>query len=277
MSYALALATRDDAGFEALMRAQTEHMKAALDSMPPVGLDSSNLKQLGFTMADLKTFDYDEDGRIGKADVGQFLVDNIVGEARPFSHIVEIRRQALIAEGLDDKKASSALQTMVRDTIGLIPVPGAKQVGELATGAFGSLLTTPYDKAAGAGYDATAKWVAGLVSEKGLSLDETYASLADNRLAVERLAEQMIATAMLNKGMLDEVDLKGQSFAAGNPPTIKPFTEMSPSEYSQFLTWVHENGKGKDLHDRFRGTFRVTSEVDDYLNLQIPPSTGGGK
>ncbi|MET8333477.1 hypothetical protein [Streptosporangium canum] len=277
MSYALALATRDDAGFEALMRAQTEHMKAALDSMPPVGLDSSNLKQLGFTMADLKTFDYDEDGRIGKADVGQFLLDRTVEEAEPFSHLVEIRRQALIAEGLDDKKASAALQTMVRDTIGLIPVPGAKQVGELATGAFGSLLTTPYDKAAGAGYDATAKWVAGLVSEKGLSLDETYAGLADNRLAVERLAEQMIATAMLRKGLLNEADLAGRIFATGTPPTIKPFTEMSPAEYGNFLSWVREKGGSSDLLNRFNSTLRVTSRVDDYLNLQIPSSSGSGK
>lgn len=277
LSYALALATRDDAGFEALMRAQTEHMKAALDSMPPVGLDSSNLKQLGFTKADLKTFDFDEDGRIGKADVGQFLLDRTVEEAEPFSHLVEIRRQALIAEGLDDKKVSEALQTMVRDTIGLIPVPGTKQVGELATGAFGSLLTNQYDKATGAGYDQSAKLVAGLVSEKGLKLDETYQSLADNRIAVERLAEQMIATAMLRKGLLNEADLAGRIFASGTPPTIKPFTEMSPAEYGNFLSWVREKGGSSDLLNRFNGTLRVTSRVDDYLNLQIPSSTGSGK
>ncbi|OUC91530.1 hypothetical protein [Streptosporangium minutum] len=277
MSYALALATRDDAGFEALIRAQTEHMKAALDSVPPVGLEKSNLKALGFTEADLKTFDFDEDGRIGKTDVAQFLVDNIVGEARPFGHLVEIRRQVMIAEGLDDKKVSEALQTMVRDTIGLIPVPGARQVGELATGAFGSLLTTQYDKATGAGYDAAAKWAAGQVSEKGLNLGETYQRLANDRLAVEKLAEQMIATAMLKKGMLDDASLKHQTFTVGAPPTIKPFTEMSPAEYSEFLGWVNEKGGSADLLDRFAGTFRRTSDVDDYLNLRIPSSQEGSK
>nr|BFE88025.1 hypothetical protein GCM10020093_106260 [Planobispora longispora] len=34
LSYALALATGDDAGFEALVRAQTEHMRAAFDAVP---------------------------------------------------------------------------------------------------------------------------------------------------------------------------------------------------------------------------------------------------
>ncbi|MER6828672.1 hypothetical protein ABT352_22015 [Streptosporangium sp. NPDC000563] len=276
MSYALALATRDDRGFEALLRAQTEHMKAALDSMPPVGLDASNLKALGFTAADLKRFDFDEDGRIGKADVKQFLVDNIVAEARPFSHMVEIHRQTLIAEGLDDKKASEAVKNMVRETIGLVPFPGAKQVGTLAEGAFGELITSQYDKISGAAYDAISNQAAQLVSDKGLSLDETYQTLADDRVGINRLAEQMIATAMLNKGLLNDVDLKGQIFATGTPPKLIPFTNMSPAEYEKFLTWVRENGGSNDLIDRFNGTFRITSEVDDYLNLRIPPPSAGG-
>lgn len=277
MSYALAFATRDDAGFEALLRAQTEHMKAALDSMPPVGLDASNLNAFGFTSAELKHFDFDQDGRVGKADVKQFLVDNIVAEARPFSHMVEIRRQALIAEGLDGKKASDAVQSMVRDAVGLIPFPGVKQVGTLAEGAFGSLITSQYDKLSGAAYDQVSKRVAQLVSAEALSLDEAYQTLGDDRVGVNRLAEQMIATAMLNKGLLDEVDLKGQIFATGTPPRIKPFTEMSPAEYGRFLTWVRENGGSNDLLDRFNGTFRITSEVDDHLNLRIPSSPAGGR
>ncbi|MET9063992.1 hypothetical protein ACWDR1_00400 [Streptosporangium sandarakinum] len=277
MSYALALAARDDAGYEALIRAQTEHMRAALDKVPPVGLEKSNLKGLGFSAADLKTYDFDEDGRVGKDDVRQFLLDGIVGEARPFGHIVEIRRQALIAEGLDDKKASEALQTMVRDAIGMFPVPGAKQVGELATGAFGSLLTKSYDKATGAGYDQTAKWIAQQVSDQGLDLGAAYQTLANDRLAVEKLTEQMIAAAMLQKGLLDGIELKGQTFAIGSQPTIKPFTEMRSEEYSDFLRWVGRNGASQDLFDRFSGTFRRTSDVDDYLNLRIPASQEGGK
>jgi hypothetical protein len=52
---------------------------------------------------------------------------------------------------------------------------------------------------------------------------------------------------------------------------------MTPQEYSQFLAWVRESGGSNELLDRFRGTFRTTSEVDDYLGLEIPSSPGGGK
>ncbi|MFD1546600.1 hypothetical protein [Nonomuraea guangzhouensis] len=276
MSYALALATADDAGFEELVRAQTEHMRAALGTIPPVGLDASNAERLGFKKSDVKKYDFDGDGRIDKADILQFLTDRTVAEARPFTHIVEIRRQVLIAQGLDDKKADEALKTMVDNAIGLLPVPGAKQMGELATGAFGKLVSMEYDKLAGTAYDEIAKQVAQQMSEHGRGLDEAHQTLADNRLAIERLAEQMLSTAMLNKGLLDKLDMKDRIFATGVPPTIKPFAEMSPQEYSQFLEWVRTKGGSDALLDRFDGTFRRTSEVDDYLGLQIPSSPGGG-
>ncbi|MFC4005723.1 hypothetical protein ACFOY2_00715 [Nonomuraea purpurea] len=277
MSYALALATSNDTGFEALIRAQTEHMRAALETVPPVGLNASNAEQLGFTKAHVKEFDFDEDGRVDKADIMQFLTDRTVAEARPFSHIVEIRRQVLIAQELDAKKADEALKSMVGNALGLLPVPGAKQVGQLATGAFGEMIGKGYDKLAGAAYDETAKQVAQRMFDHKRGLDETHQTLADNRLAVERLAEQMLATSMLNKGLLDNLDMKSWAFATGTPLTVKPFAEMSPQEYSEFLVWARDKGGSGDLLDRFRGTFRTTSEVDDYLGLQIPSSPGGGR
>lgn len=163
---------------------------------------------------------------------------------------------------------------MVGNAMGLLPVPGARQVGELATGAFGQMVIAGYDKLTGTAYDEIARQAARRMSEHGRSLDETHRMLADNRVAVERLAEQMLATAVLNKGLLDEHDMNGRLFTTGIPPTIKPFAEMSPQEYSDFLDWARRKGGSGDLFDRFSGTFRRTSEVDDYLGLQIP---GGGK
>ncbi|MEO3884085.1 hypothetical protein [Nonomuraea sp. B5E05] len=277
MSYALLLATSNDAGFEALIRAQTEHMRAALDTVPPVGLNASNAERLGFTKADVKRFDLNENGRVDRTDVMQFLTDRTVEEASPFNHIVESRRQVLIAQGLDDKKADEALKTMVSDAIGLLPMPGSKQVGALAIGAFGEMLGNGYDKLAGATHREIARHVARQMSERGPSLDTIHQSLADNRLGVERLTEQMLSSAMLNKGMLDGLDLQDNSFASGTPPMIKPFSEMTPQEYSQFLAWTRKIGRGSELLDHFSGTFRRTSEVDDYLDLQIPSSNGDGK
>ncbi|MFI6790422.1 hypothetical protein ACIBG4_24155 [Nonomuraea sp. NPDC050383] len=246
MSYALALATSDDDAFEALVRAQTEHMRAALGATLPPG-----------------------------TDIKQFLTDRTVEEARPFGHLVEIRRQVLIAQGLDDKKADEALKSMVGDAIGLLPVPGARRVGELATGAFGDLVSSGYDKLAGAAYDQLAEQVAQRMSEHGKGLDETYRTLEDNRSAVERLAEQMLATAMLNKNMIDDQGLTGRTFATGSPPAIKTFSEMTPQEYSDFLAWVRGKAGSSDLLNRFGTTFDSTKDVNSSLGLQIP--TGGDK
>ncbi|MET7460507.1 hypothetical protein [Nonomuraea sp. NPDC005501] len=276
MSYALALATSDDAAFEALVRAQTEHMRAALGAVPPVGLDASNAERLGFKASDVKGFDFNEDGRVDKSDIKQFLTDRTVAEAQPFSYIVEIRRQVLIAQGLDDKKADEALKSMVGNAIGLLPVPGARRVGELATGAFGDLISSGYDKLAGAAYDQIAEQVAQRMSEHGKGLDETYRTLADNRLAVERLAEQMLATAMLDKGLFDRRDMQNRMFTTGTPPTIKPFPEMSPQEYSDFLNWARSKGGTNDQLDRFKQTFHDTADVNSYLGLEVPSASKGG-
>jgi hypothetical protein len=108
-------------------------------------------------------------------------------------------------------------------------------------------------------------------------LDETHRTLTDNRLGVARLAEQMLASAMLNKGLLDDTRMQGRIFATETPPTIKPFAKMSHQEYSDFLDWVRKKGGSGDLLDRFNTTFRRTSEVDDYLDLDIPSSSRGGK
>ncbi|MEV5407469.1 hypothetical protein AB0K60_01345 [Thermopolyspora sp. NPDC052614] len=273
MSWAIALAVRDDKAFEALMRAQTEHMRHALAGAPPVGLNKSDLAEFGYSIDDLKQYDGDQDGVLSKSDVKDALVNLIVAEARPFGHIVEIRRQALIAQGLEDKKADEALRTMVRDAIGLFPVPGAKQVSELATGAFGSLLTKEYEKITNMGYDEIARRVASTISESGRSLGETHSVLAGNRLAVSKLSEQLIATAMLSKGVFDGVPLRGQSFAVEGKDAIIPFEKMTPAQYADFLEWAGEKGGAYDLRDRFDTTFRKTNEVDDYLNLRTSSNT----
>ncbi|MGW0806713.1 hypothetical protein [Nonomuraea sp. NPDC002799] len=269
MAYALALATSDDAAFEVLVRAQTEHMRAALETVPPVGLNISNAEQRGFTESEVKMYDYNENGCVDKDDVMRFLEDRAVEEARPFTHIVEIRRQVMIAQGLGDKKADEALKAMVGDAIGLLPVPGAKQLGTLTTGVFGEMVGKGYDKLAGTACDEMAKQVAQRMSEHRHSLDETHQTLANNRLAVDRLAEQMLATALLNKGVLDELVLKNQSFAA-SAPRIKPFAKMTPQEYSQYLAWARESGGSSAILNKFSLTFRSASEVYDYLGLGNP-------
>ncbi|WP_188196508.1 hypothetical protein [Nonomuraea sp. SYSU D8015] len=277
MAYALVLATADDAAFEELVRAQMERMRAALDTAPPVGLNASNAERLGFSKADVKQYDLNGNGQVDKDDVQQFLVDRAGVEARPFGFIVEIRRQVLIAQGLDAKKADEALKSMVGNALGLLPVPGAKQVGELAKGAFGELLGNGYDKFAKAAYDEIAKLVSQRMFKHGRTMDETHSTLANNRLAVERLGEQMLATALLNKGMLDSLDLRNQPFATGTAPRLKPFAEMSPQEYSRFLKWARTAGGSNEVLNEFRNTFRTVSDVNDHLGLKIPASSGDGK
>ncbi|MFG1943697.1 hypothetical protein [Nonomuraea sp. NPDC048826] len=278
MAYALVVATSTDKGFEAVVRAQTEHMRAALArEVPPVGLNASNAEKFGFTKAQLEQFDMDQNGQVDRKDVLQFLTDRALAEARAFSFIVEVRQQASIAQGLDNKKADEALETMVRDAIGLLPVPGAKHVGSLAAGAFAEIAGKGYEKLAGVAYDELSRQVAKHASEQTPSLDEVHRNLAENRLAVDRLAEQLLSTALLSKGMLDGLDLEGESFVVGNPPRLKPFADMSPEEYSSFLKWSRKAGGSEDLYTSFRNTFRTTSDVQDLLGLKIPSDSAGGK
>src|SRR5690606_13732771 len=232
MSYALVLAGSNDKGFEALVRAQVEHMRVALDGAPPVGLDISNAEQFGFAKTDVPGFDLNGNGWVDKSDTLAYLTDRAVEEATPFNYLVESRRQTLIAKGLDDKKADEELKKMVSDAIGLIPVPGAKKAGELAAGAFGEMLGIGYEKLAGAGYDEIAEHVAQRMS-RNPGLDEAHRTLVSNRLAVERLAEQLLATAMLSKGTLDTLPKQTEFFVTGTPPALKPFNDMSPQEYSR--------------------------------------------
>ncbi|MEV4100167.1 hypothetical protein AB0J42_07880 [Nonomuraea sp. NPDC049649] len=276
MSYALVLAGSNDKGFEALVRAQVEHMRAELDTAPPIGLNASNAQQLGFSLADVQRFDLNGNGQVDISDTLQFLTDRAVEEATPFNHLLEVRRQILIAQGMDDQKTDESLKTMVRDTIGLLPVPGAKQMGELATGVFGHLAGKGYEQLTGAAYDEISRQVAQRMSEQDRSLDEAYQTLANNRLAVGRLAEQLLATAMLNKGLLDGLRLQDQSFAIGNPPKLKAFADMSPSEYSSFLEWSRGIGGVSDLLDRFETTFDSTNKVVAYLGLK-PQGSGDAK
>ncbi|MFC5816646.1 hypothetical protein [Nonomuraea harbinensis] len=276
MSYALVLAGSNNKGFEALVRAQTEHMRAALNGAPPVGLNASNAKRFGFSPADVERFDLNGNGYVDKSDTIQFLKDRAAEEATPFNQIVETRRQALIAQGLDDKKADEELKGMVADAIGLLPVPGAKQAGTLAAGTFGELIGKGYEHLAGVGYDKLGEQVALRMSADGRDLDETYRTLADNRLGTERLAEQMLATSLLTKGALDGLDLEGGSFTTGNPPRIKPFSTMSTHEYSQYLAWARTAGGSSEIISSFENSFRQPSKVHDYLDLDNDSSSGGG-
>ncbi|MFI7451329.1 hypothetical protein ACIBQX_27790 [Nonomuraea sp. NPDC049714] len=277
MSYALVIATFHEAGFAALVSAQTEHLRAALDTAPPVGLNATNAERLGFAVADVERFDRNGNGWVDADDATRFLKNRTIEEATPFNHIVEIRRQVLIAQELDDKKADDSLKTMVANAIGLLPVPGTKWVSELATGAFGELVGKGYEKLSGAAYDELSRHVAQQMSEQGRSLDGRYETPANNRLAVERLAEQMLATSMLNKGLLDSLDLEKQPFASSDSRTIKPFADMTSQEYSQFLHWTRETGGSSELIDAFENTFRNTTKVNDHLGTDIRSSSGGSE
>lgn len=274
MTYALALATSDAQGFETLVRTQTEHMRAALGGAPPVGMNAANAHRFGFTKAEVKEFDLNGNGQIDHSDTLEYLDDRVAEEAAPFNHLLETRRQVLLARGLDDQKADEALRTMVADAIGLIPVPGAKQMGELANGALGELISAGYGKLADLAYDELAQQVSQRMSQVTPNLDETYRTLASNRLAVNQLGEQLISTAMLGKGMLDATSLSGRSFTTGSPPKIKPFTRMSPDEYSDYLEWVREKGGASSLMDSFSDDLGDPSTVRSYLQLKSASSGG---
>jgi hypothetical protein len=195
----------------------------------------------------------------------QILMDRGVEEVVPFRHILVARSHIISAINGDDEKTNEALRGMVRDAIGMVPIPGAAKVGDLATGVFGSLLTQSYGKLVNAGYDELAGHVAGIAATQGKNLDGGYKSLANNKEAVDRLVEQMLATAMLSKGLLDQTTSKGESFVTGDPPKIKPFSKMKATEYSDFLEWVRKASGSSDLLGRFSDGLDNTNGALDHF------------
>lgn len=278
MAYAMVVATASSEGFEAIVRAQTEHMRAALGSeVPPVGLTASNAERFGFKASEVKNFDDNDNGRVDRDDVIRYLEDQAKIGGRSFGFIVEVRRQVLIARGLDDQKADEALTTMAREAIGLLPVPGAKYISNLAAGAFAELASKGYEKLAGLAYDELSRRVAEYASGKMPSLEDVHHTLARNRLAVDRIGEQLLAESLLGKGMLDHLNTKGLSFIVGDPPRVKPFNRMTRTEYRDFIDWSLRAGGTVGLYESFRNTFRTTSDINDLLNLNVPAEAPGEK
>lgn len=267
MSYALVLAGSNDKGFDILVRAQTEHTRAVFATVPPVGLNAKNAAKFGYTAAQAKEFDRNGNGWVDKSDTIQYLKDRAGEEGTSFNFIVETRQQGLIALGRDNQRIDEGIKTMVADAIGLLPVPGAKQVGTVASGAFGEIISKGYEHLVGLGYDKLAEEVAQRMSAHGRDLDEAYRTLADNRAGVTRLSRQLIATAALSKGLFDGLDLANLPFAHGHPPTIKPFSRMTSKEYDEFLRWTRERGGMSETINEFKNASYRTTEVTDSLGI----------
>ncbi|MDF5751819.1 hypothetical protein [Spongiactinospora sp. TRM90649] len=253
----LAFVNSDDTCFELLIRAHTEHMRAALNDVP------------SFTGADgLARFDFDENGEIGGTErlfaLNRHLTNRVVEESRLFGHLLETRAQALVASGLDAKKTDESLRTMVRDSLGLLPLPGATHLGTLAKSAFGDLLTAGYTKLTETGYDQIARHFA---SDPRLPLDEAYKDIADNDGAIERLTEQMIIATALSHGAFDDIPLEHRTFAEGHPAAIKALQTMTQDEYRDFLKWARQNSETSDLLERARDTTANTGDVRRNLGL----------
>ncbi|RBQ21896.1 hypothetical protein DP939_04270 [Spongiactinospora rosea] len=257
----LAFVNRDEAAFDLLVRAHAEHMRAALNTIPDLG-------------SALERGDFDGDGTLSAAERAHLLnrhfTNRIVEEARLFGHLLETRAQALVAAGQDAKRTDDSLRTMVRDSLGLLPLPGATLAGTLAKGAFGDFLTKGHEKLTTTGYDQIAKHMAGT---SGMPLDMAYEDLSHNERAVERLTEQMIITTMLTNGMFDDDSVQGRTFATGgDPATIKPIKTMTSDEFRDFLKWARRNSEVSDLLQRARDTLGNTD--DARRNLRLSPRRG---
>lgn len=274
LDYALMLATGDDEGFDVLVRAQTEHTRKAFKDVPPVGLKASDLAKYGYSESDFPMLDRNGTGTIDVDDATGWLHTRVTKEGIVFRHLLETRKQARISAGVDAKKAEeeadASLKDMVRDGIGMLPFPGSKQVGTLAQGVFGEVLSNAYNMLGGAAYGQIGGYIGTALSGKSRSLDEDWSRVATNGKAVARLMEQMIAAALLNNGSFDHAahQLRGQTFVTKDtPPKIVPFDQMTSTQYSDFMQWAWDNRGMGDVIEWGGQVIDRGSEVRDNLNL----------
>ncbi|MFG1701376.1 hypothetical protein [Nonomuraea sp. NPDC049309] len=249
LDWAMLFVSSDDNAFKHIVQAQSEHMRVEIDSIFPL------------------------------KDKGQRMTDPISRESYTFGHILEARRQALLAAGRGEEAALKELQEMVKSAVGMLPVPGQAAVGHIAANAFKgmkleefskALVDKTFDQGTGYAFDKAGSWVSEQM--KGKTLDEAYRAAKNSHDLVEQLMIQMIASATIVHGEHDGEGLTGRPFVRNGQ--IKPLVEMTPDEYRAFLHWAqqHSNFSGnkhvagsglhmgrEDAGDTYRFSARGTS------------------
>jgi hypothetical protein len=171
-------------------------------------------------------------------------LNNVIGwNAKAIGHIVGARQHALVARGKEADEADASLSKLVQDGIGLVPLPFAKQAGQLGFKALESL----YESFVKDGYAKAGDWLMKQSGHGGGNVAKGYAAGSSNEQAVDNLLKQMLESSMASHGYHDGQGLTG-SFVTGDPPRIVPPLQMTRDEYDAFVAWLEIHAKVPSNH-----------------------------
>ncbi|MEV4354074.1 DUF6571 family protein [Nonomuraea sp. NPDC049625] len=228
----------DDKGYQAMLLGQIAHMRGKIDE----ALATRNKDMLGNVIAN---------------------------DAKTLGHLVEARRQALVARGQEADAADEALRKLVQEGIGLVPIPFAQQAGKVGLKAAGTI----YENFVKEGYTKAGDWLMEQSEHAGGKTGKAYSEAASNEEAVEQLLKQMIESSAVAHEAYRNGDLK-RSFVIGDPPRVKDPLQMTKDEYDEFADWIVQNSTvPADYGEAQQSTSTGANEFRN--SMRVPPPQGG--
>ncbi|UBU09765.1 hypothetical protein [Nonomuraea gerenzanensis] len=195
----------DDQAYQALLHAQLAHLRGGID--------------------------------LGLATRDKDFTDNAIAlDSAALGHLSEARRTALVGWGREADAADEALRKLVKEGVGLVPVPFAQQVGKLGINAADGI----YESFIRDGYVKAGDWLVKQSGHAGGKTKEAYSDAASDDIAAQELVKQMLASSAVAHGAYRRDDLN-ERFVIGDPPRVKDPILMSRDEYDGFSRWLADN------------------------------------
>lgn len=204
--------TRDDGAFDALLKAQTERMRAVVNSAYKHGPE-------------------------------KHVSNHILPEAHLFGRLLEARRSALVADSIDNAEAEKLVQQAVSSALSVTMAGPASRGFTALTNVKGVGA-----EAVSTGTDRLATWIASQIRSRGLSMaDATNSAHRDRDLVAGAMGDMIIAAKIAYGKWSPEAinSMAGKSFATDDiPPRVKASPDkLSDTEFRDFVKWAryHSN------------------------------------
>ncbi|WP_188193871.1 hypothetical protein [Nonomuraea sp. SYSU D8015] len=187
-------------------------------------------------------------------------------------HLLEARKQGLVARGKEADEVDAQFRKLVEDGIGLVPIPGANQVGKLGIKAAGTI----YENFVKAGYAKAGDWLAEQAGHGGGKTAKAYGEAASNEQVAQEMVKQMLQSSTVAHENYRRDDLRGP-FVVGDPPRIKALEDMTAHEHENFEEWLRRNSTVPDDFGKAQSNIlNGANDFDRNVGIEKPKDASGG-
>ncbi|TMR90168.1 hypothetical protein [Nonomuraea basaltis] len=206
-----------------------------------------------------------------KVNGGENVKDQLVPEARVFGHLVEARRQALLANAWSDEQVRKDLKDTLNSAFSYLTGP----TGQLGTKVAGEVGGKLGEKGAELSLDALASFIAKQAIEVGVTSGDALNTAQNQNEMVGWLMKRTIISAKIATGDWSKAAMKaakGKSFATDDqPPRIRPINEIiaEPKTFDDFMEWAQRHADVESTTDHLQNTMGTTATITVPGNLNI--------